>query len=498
MMRARCARIAARGAAFALAFALSSFVATADADDAALLAEIRNLAERLDRLEQRNREVENRLESAQTTHARGKALADAQAQTERSLASDRNSEQEPELATRPKAVESESLDQRKQTDQVEALEGIEVGASLTGVVQQVNPGGAAEGARESRANYRGDVTITLPGGSIGDVEGKIFTHFRFGQGSGVTLRPTFTSTPNTTAFQTAASPGDAYAIVAQAWYQLTVPLRIGSFKPQSHDRVEITGGKMDPFAFFDQNAAADDETMRFMNNAFVHNPLLDSGGDIGVDAYGFTPGVRIAYVNEMDKPDTWGASLGVFGSGPGAHFTGSLGDPFIIAQLETTRRFFAGQAGTYRVYAWRNGRAADFADTTERHSGWGLSADQHVGGAVTLFTRLGGELRGSVRFDRALTIGAEFGADGWSRAADGVGIAAAFLRTSHAYRDATADGTLAGYAASGTERTAELYYRFHINDRFDVTPDVQWIRRPGGDGSAPHVFVGGVRARVAF
>src|SRR4029079_14975643 len=123
------------------------------------------------------------------------------------------------------------------------------------------------------------------------------------------------------------------------------------FKPQSHDRVEITGGKMDPFAFFDQNAAADDETMRFMNNAFVHNPLLDSGGDIGVDAYGFTPGVRIAYVNEMDKPDTWGASLGVFGSGPGAHFTGSLGDPFIIAHLETTRRFFAGQAGTYRVYA---------------------------------------------------------------------------------------------------------------------------------------------------
>ena len=497
-MRARCARLAARGAAFAVALVLCGFASAAEADDAALLAEIRKLAERLDRLEQRNRELERRLESAQATDARVKTLEDAQAQTERSLASDRISEQEPELVTRLKAVESESLDRRKQTKQFEALEGIEVGASLTGVVQQVNPGGAAEGERDSRANYRGDVTVTLPGGSIGDVEGKIFTHFRFGQGSGVTLRPTFTSTPNTTAFQTAAGPDDAYAIVAQAWYQLTVPLPLGGFKPQSHDRIEITAGKIDPFVFFDQNAAADDETVRFMNNAFVHNPLLDSGGDIGADAYGFTPGVRIAYVRETDKPDTWGASLGVFGSGPGANFTGSLGDPFIIAQLEATRRFFAGQPGTYRVYAWRNGRAADFADTTEHHSGWGVSADQHVGDAVTLFTRFGGELHGNVRFDRALTVGAEFGGGYWGRAADALGIAAAFLRTSGAYRDATADRTLAGYAASGTERTAELYYRFRVNDRFDVTPDVQWIQRPGGDGSAPDVFVGGVRARVGF
>ncbi|TAK42026.1 MAG: hypothetical protein EPO27_17955 [Betaproteobacteria bacterium] len=28
-------------------------------------------------------------------------------------------------------------------------------------------------------------------------------------------------------------------------------------------------------------AAADDEAVRFINNAFVHNPLLDPGGDPG-------------------------------------------------------------------------------------------------------------------------------------------------------------------------------------------------------------------------
>jgi high affinity Mn2+ porin len=397
-----------------------------------------------------------------------------------------------------KPPEAKSPDGREQKSLFEVPEGVEFSATLTGVVQRVAREDAAEGERDARASYRGDVTVTLPGGSLGDVEGKIFTHIRFGKGRGVTLRPTFTSTPNTTAFQAAAGAADAYAIGAQAWYQLTVPSPLGGFRPQWHDRIEITAGKMDPFVFFDQNAAADDETVRFMNNAFVHNPLLDSGGDVGSDRYGFAPGVRIGYVNESDNPDTWGASLGVLGSGPGADFTGSPGDPFIIAQLEATRRFVAGQPGTYRVYAWRNGRAADFAGHAERHSGWGVSADQRVADAITLFTRFGSELHGNVRFDRVLTLGAELGGDYWRRSTDGVGFAAGFLRTSRAYRDATADGTLAGYPASGAERTAELYYRFHVNDRLDVTPDVQWIQRPGGDGSAAVIVVGGVRARVGF
>lgn len=487
-----------RTASLTLASACALATLPAVADDAALLAEIRKLAERIDKLEARNRELEKRLTSAQTAETRIKALEDARADTDAALASDRLSDKEPELVTRLKAVETESLDRKKQSAMLEALEGISVNASLTGVVQQVNAGGSATSERESRANYRGDVTVTLPGGSIGDTEGKIFTHFRFGQGSGVTLRPTFTSTPNTTAFQTAAGPDDAYAIVAQAWYQLTVPLPVGGYKQQSRQHLEITAGKIDPFVFFDQNAAADDETVRFMNNAFVHNPLLDSGGDLGADAYGFTPGARIAYVDETDKPDTWGASVGVFGSGPGANFTGSFGDPFVIAQLETTRRFVVGQPGTYRAYWWRNGRATDFYDATERHSGWGLSADQLVADGVTLFTRVGSEISGRVRFDRAFTVGAEIGGDYWGRAADSVGIAAGFLRTSNAYRDATADRTLVGYAASGTERIAEIYYRFHVNNHFDVTPDLQWIQRPGGDGSAPDIFVGGVRARVGF
>jgi carbohydrate-selective porin OprB len=380
------------------------------------------------------------------------------------------------------------------TQATETRQGIDVSASVTGVVQQVDAAGSGDGERQSRGNYRGDVTVTLPGGSWGDVEGKLFAHFRAGQGRGVTLRPTFTGTPNSTAFQTAAGPDDAYAIVAQAWYQLTVPLPAGGSKPNSRERLEITGGKIDPFLFFDQNAAADDETVRFLNNAFVHNPLLDSGGDVGADRHGFTPGLRIAYVSERDQSDSWGVSLGVFGSGPDADFTGN---PFVIAQVEATRRVFPGRPGTYRLYAWHNGRVEDYTGATGSHSGLGVSVDQRVGDAVTLFTRFGGEMRGRVRFDRVLTLGAEVGGEQWSRAADAIGVAAGFLRTSGEYREATADGAPAGDAASGAERIAEIYYRWRINEHFDVSPDVQWIRRPGGDGSASTVFVAGVRARVA-
>jgi hypothetical protein len=369
---------------------------------------------------------------------------------------------------------------------------------VTTGVQHANAGAAVDDTRQTRASYRGDVIVTLPGGTAADVEGKLFAHVRFGQGGGLALRPTYVSTPNTTAFPTAFGGSDPHAIVAQAWYQLTVPLPASQAASKPGGRIEITAGKIDPFAFFDQNAAADDETVRFLNNAFVHNPLLDSGGDVGADAYGFTPGVRIAYASGGAGQDSWSASIGVLGSGPNATLTGSPSDAFVIVQLETMRTFIAGRPGTYRVYAWHNGRAGDFADALERHSGWGLSADQQIGDAVTLFTRMGGEIDGHVRFDRALTLGVEIGGANWGRVKDTGGFAAGFLRTSNAYRDATADGTLAGYAASGTERIAELYYRFSVGDHFDVTPDVQWIQRPGGDGSAPAVVVVGVRMRVAF
>lgn len=467
--------------ALAVALAFAAVPALAADDTQALMAELKRLSARIEALEQQNKEME------------------------KSLTSERISEQEPEVITRLKAVEFQTLSMQKQARQIETLEGISVGASLVGVTQKVAGRSTATGRDETRANYRGDISVTLPGGEMGAAEGKIFTHFRFGQGNGIGLRPTYTSTANTTAFEVGSTPADdSFGILAQAWYQLTIPLFDGGLKANAREHLHLTAGKIDPFVFFDQNAAADDESARFMNNAFVHNPLLDSGGDIGADAYGFAPGAIVQYVNNQQKGAEWGLSLGAFGSGAGANFTGSLNDPFVIAQFDTAARFNF-LPGNYRAYLWNNGRGAGYDGLARKHSGVGVSVDQKVDDDLTLFGRYGRQLKGKVRFDRALTVGAELAGTPWARAADGVGIALGSLRTSADFRNDSltvdADGdTVAdfGYQAGGNEQQTELYYRYKLNSHVELSPHFQWIRNPGGDGSAATVKVVGLRAKVGF
>jgi high affinity Mn2+ porin len=341
-------------------------------------------------------------------------------------------------------------------------------------------------------NYRADVSVVLPGGSIGDAEGHLFGHFRLGQGDGLALRPTLTATPNSTAFRL-TNPDDSTALLAQAWYQLDVPL--GGSLDEAPSRVEFNVGKMDPFVFFDQNGIADDESSRFLNNVFVHNPLLDSGGDAGVDRYGFTPGMRLAYQDDHASPDWWRVSLGVFGSGPGASFDDSFVKPFVIAQVERAAQWLPGRDGTYRLYAWSNGRAGHYDGIREeRHSGWGLSLEQQVSDATTLFARYGDSTRGHVRFDRALTLGGELSGAAWGREHDRLGLALGWLRSSAGYRADDPDG----YGPDGSERLAELYYTWQANERFELSPDVQWIGHPGGRGGAGNITLFGLRAKLSY
>ncbi len=452
-------------------------------DMAPVLAEMKRLSARVEALEQQNKDLE------------------------KALASERVSEKEPELATRLKAAETQALAMQGPVRKLtEALEGIQVVGSLTGVVQRVGAGHTASATEESRASYRSDLTVSLPGGEIGDIEGKVFTHFRFGQGAGIGLRPTYTSSANTTAFQTGAGSDDSFGILAQAWYQLKIPLLDGGLKANAREHLHLTAGKIDPFVFFDQNGAADDESAKFMNNAFVHNPLLDSGGDIRADAYGFAPGAIVKYENSRQKGGEWALSLGVFGSGLGANFSGSLSMLFVIAQAETATRFNY-LPGNFRAYLWRNGRGrgATYDQIERKHAGIGFSADQKITDDVTLFGRYGHQLKGTVRFDRALTVGAELTGSPWGRAADSLGLALGALRTSADFRrdsptiDADADGNADfGYQASGAERQLELYYRYKLNSKVELTPDFQLIRQPGGNAAAPTIKVFGLRAKVGF
>lgn len=461
-------------AAVALVTALP---AAADPTTDELRAEIKRLAQRLDDLE--NGKVE----------------------LDKSLAEPTISADEPELAARLKAAESDVLSYKKGSKIIDVLGGIKVGAGMT-VVGQNLVGQQLD--KEGQLNWRGDVTLTIPGGTIGNSKGTIYTHLRMGQGRGLQAVNNSYSSPNATAFQRpGADSSDAAIDLAEAWYQLDLP--IGGDQKTAKSHVEVTAGKMDPFGFFDQNAVANDETRFFMNQALVHNPLLDAGGDMGVDSLGFSPGLRIAYVDEHEKPLTWRLQAGMFETGNGAAFQNSTDFPFRIVQAETTQRFFDGLEGNYRIYGWHNGRATNFDGLRAAHMGVGVSLDQKVHDYTTLFARYGYQLKGNPRFDQSLTFGGEAGGSYWGRGADGLGLAFGLSHTSDAFRaksrtvDANSDGTPDyGYQAQAFEQLAELYYRYRVMPRFDLTPDFQLIRHPGGDPSNAVVYALGMRGQLTY
>lgn len=469
-----------------------------------LLAEMKRLAERIEKLEKRNIELEAKLAAVAPAPAlaqRIEALEQANQGLTASLVSDRISERDPELAIRLKAVEERTNSMGAPARLASALEGIAIEGSVAAVAQRINGRARDNGEAESQLSWRGDLGITLPAGDVGRGTGEFFTQLRMGQGDSFTrLKPTFTGALNSLAFQTGGGSEETYAIVAQAWYQLTTPLGEAADSPHS---LQLTVGKMDPFVFFDQNAIADNEAERFLNNVFVHNPMLDSGGAVGADSYGFTPGLRLAYRNEMDKPDWWQVSLAAFGAGEGAQFGRSFDKPFVIGQLAYGRKNY-GFDGNYRLYAWRNGRYEGFDGSRDTAAGWGVSVDQRVHEDVTLFARYGQASSGKAAFDRAVTVGAELTGDAWGRGADSVGLAWGWLRASKDFRREAAgvqdgDGNfLFGYTPSGAEQVAELYYHWHLNDHLSLTPDLQYVRRAAANRDAKDMTAFGMRALYAF
>jgi high affinity Mn2+ porin len=407
------------------------------------------------------------------------------------------SDSEPEISARLKAVESQANSYRSAARTVEGLQGIETSVGFTMAAQGVSGEPANEDNKSSELNYRGDITVSLPAGNIGASKGFMFTHFRMGQGLGLENPGDAFSSVNSTSFQRPGTvTSDSTVLLAQAWYQLNVPLPLGGNPDLSRQHLELNFGKIDPFMFFDQNTIADDETRGFMNQAFVHNPLLDVGGDIGVDDFGFTPGFRMAWVNDNLKPEKYTISMGIFGAGEGASFENSLSDPFVIAQIDTVQHFFMGLEANYRLYYWRNGRGENLDGSKQNHTGLGLSLDQKFGDYTTLFARYGQQTQGQVRFDRSLTVGVDLGGSYWNRGGDAIGIALGWLSISNDYR--LASNSLVGFNASDAEQIGEFFYRYRINGQFDVSPNLQIIRQPGGNQIASTITAYGLRAQLNF
>ena len=268
-----------------------------------------------DALKEEIRRLSHRIEQLEATEKQRAAAGKGKRETVKQDVGD--------LKERIGDVETQVQALKKPSKLQEALDGVNVNASLTMVGQRAL-NGTTSGGDDSQLNYRGDLTVEVPLDSFGKLAGvgdsKLFAHLRAGQGAGLKdLNPTLTATPNTTAFFLEQDNNvNSTVLLAQLWYQFGIPLARSS--AGRLPRIEGTFGKVDVFGFFDQNAVADDETESFRNNVFVHNPLLDSGGDIGADSYGFAPGVVASYTTDTNSVNRWKFSLGMFGSGAGSGF----------------------------------------------------------------------------------------------------------------------------------------------------------------------------------
>lgn len=465
-------------------------------------ATLEKLAARMEKLEARNAELEKQVKVL-------KGESDAVAQ---GLESPRLSENEPDITMRLKAVEKDNLNMKKAAKIAEGFDGIKVGAALATVGQKASglPDGIENGT--TQLNYRADVSVELPLKPLGDIEHKLFAHLRMGQGLGLNAAFSnlghFASAPNALAFRASgSSPDDSVTILGEAWYQANIPLPFLGFKPYSREILQLTFGKMDIFGFFDQNAAAGDESKQFLNSVFVHNPLLDAGGEVGVDANGFQPGFVASYLNYTDKIQPWRLSIGVFGTGDkGANYQRSLTAPLLMVQAEKQMKLFGGLTGNYRVYGWNRSQGVDYDGSLTQHTGVGASIDQRVGDGIKLFARYGKLVTGELPFNQAITAGTELSGSYWGRAADSLGIAGAWLQSGKGYRTTTAIAYLDdshtqnafNFTPQGAEKVAEIYYRYRLSPQFELSPDFQYVTNGGGNGDAKSVKVFALRANIAY
>src|SRR3989337_566401 len=372
------------------------------------------------------------------------------------------------------------------TGRIRALEekvrALTIGGDLSFFLQGVvnNAEGMPVSKDKADASYSGDLFLIVPSGPYGN----IYLRGDIGQGEGISplLPPTFTG-PNAD-LHVGESNKPEFELV-EAWYWTSIPY------PDIRDqRLELTLGKIDPAALFDANAVANSETSQFIADIFVNNLALEFAGAGLSAAYRFT--------SIYNKGLNVTGRVGLF-EGDG-DFKDVLDRPFLIAELDVWRPYY-GLNGNYRIYGWQNNQShTDLADESRdnlSNQGVGLSIDQQLSNDITLFARYGMQDKDVSPFDQVLTLGGQIIGNGWRRANDMVGIALGASHVSDKYQEASL--TLDGYEADADyENYIEAYYRYWANQNLSISPDVQYIINPGGDGEKDNVFVYGIRMQATF
>lgn len=225
-------------------------------------------------------------------------------------------------------------------------------------------------------------------------------------------------------------------------------------------KLGISVGRLDLTNYFDRNAIANDETERFINDALVNNPVL------GLTTNGF------GFATVYDPKSNVNFKLGVQQSTTSA--TNLSTALYSLAEVEYLARPFSLPEGRYRVWARRDN------STGSAKFGSGLSFDQKLTPAVTLFGRYGSGYVGSVEANmKFYSGGLAFQAPYTFNPLDmwGVGYAQTSLDTGK------------------SERLTEAFYNLRLTDHMAVSFLLQYVME---SKTQEKYLVPGLRLKVAF
>jgi len=227
-------------------------------------------------------------------------------------------------------------------------------------------------------------------------------------------------------------------------------------------RLLLTAGRVDLTAFFDHNAAANDESSQFLSDPLVNNPMLGlSENGAGLAAVydpknGFT--AKFGYQQSSSSATNLSDSLFYLAE------VGKLFNPFRIGE------------GNYRVWYRK-----DNSNGVDRKA-HGVSIDQRVSPVLTLFGRYGAAEADTVEDDKFYSFGLSFQDGLVFNPEDSWGIG--YTRTELGTED--------------EETLMEVYYNINMTERLNLAFHLTHVtEEPAGDENVSY-FVPGLRLQASF
>lgn len=260
--------------------------------------------------------------------------------------------------------------------------------------------------------------------------------------------------------------------ISEAWYEHRF----------LQDKLYFTVGKLDLTNYFDGNTVANDETAQFLSGGFVNSIAVEFPDNSGGARLTVSPS------NLFDLSFAWQSGDG--------DWEDIFDNAFFIAEVDFKPVIYAKQ-GNYRLYGWTNQtNHPELLGGATDEPGWGvgISLDQQLTDALTLFGRVGYQDEDIYSFDVAWSAGFSVAGSLWGRDNDVFGVAYGMAMLSDDYKTSLRSSGI----SPKDEGHFETYYSLFVNKHLAITPDLQIVTNAEGNNDFNTVWVGSLRGTVTF